>query len=299
MKISVVGLGQVGSATAHALLLNGVGSEIVLVNRTHEKALGDALDLTHAGAMLPKPPTIYAGGVAETAGSDLIILTLSVPTERYGRKLLAEGNAKLFSEVVPALAKASPYATFLVVTNPVDALTWHVLQITDLPPERVIGTGTVIDSARLRVALSKHYKVHPNDLRVYVLGEHGETQVPAISVASTGGTGFDSPETALAIFQEAKHSPIEVFNYKGYTNFAVAQSAVMVAECIELDELHTLPVSAKIDGYLGVTDVCASLPCILGRRGITRQLYPELSPEEQKAFIESCNSIRETIALMK
>lgn len=298
MKISIVGMGHVGAATAHALVSAGLAEDLVLVSRHARKAEGEAMDLDHAGTMLSDVCQVRGGGVELSEASDLVVLAHSVPTEKPGRKLLAEGNAKLFRETVPQYAELSPDAIFLILSNPVDALTWLTLELTNLPASRVIGSGTLIDSARLRTLLSDLHGIHPDDLRIYVLGEHGDQQFPAVSLGSTGGERFEHPDKVQQLFEDARQVAWEVFDRKGYTNFAIAQAAVLVARSVLHNERRTLPVTTKIDGYLGETGVCLSLPCVLGRQGIERVMHPNLTPEEQAAFHAAAESVRETIALM-
>lgn len=295
MKISIVGMGNVGSATAHALVAAGMAEDLVLTSRNVRKAEGEAIDLDHAGAILPHVTQVRGGEAELTAGSEIVILTHSVPTEKPGRKLLAAGNGKLFRETMPQYAKLSPDAVFVILSNPVDALTWLTIQVTQLPPQRVIGAGTIIDSARLRAILSDRYTIHPDDLRVYVLGEHGESQFPAVSLASTGGVRFKDPDVVRQMFDQARQSPWEVFERKGYTNMAVAHAAALITRTIRNDQHRTLPVSTLVEGYLGEHDVCLSLPCVVGRQGIGRVLYPDLPEDEAAAFKRSAESVRETI----
>ncbi|MEM6328763.1 MAG: lactate dehydrogenase [Planctomycetota bacterium] len=298
MRISVVGMGQVGAATAHALVTQGLAADLVLTSRNVRKAEGDALDLDHAGAILPYVTNVRGGGPELTAGSDVVILAHSVPTEKPGRKLLAAGNAQLYRETLPRYVELSPDAVFVVLTNPVDAITWYGLQVTGLPSARMIGAGTIIDSARVRAILSDRYQIHPDDLRVYVLGEHGECQFPAVSLASSGGVRFSDPAVVRKAFEDAVQSPWEVFNRKGYTDFAVAQAAVLIARTVVNNERRTLPVSTLINGYLGESGVCLSLPCVVGKGGVTRVLRPDLPEDEAAAFRQSAASVREAIAMM-
>ncbi len=298
MRISIVGMGQVGSATAHALVTQGLAADLVLTSRNERKALGDAMDLEHAGAILPYVCNIRGGSVDLTAGSSLVVLAHSIPTEEPGRKLLAEGNARLFRETLPRLVELSPDAVFLVLSNPVDALTWLTMHVTGLPASRVIGSGTIIDSARMRAALSHHFRIHPDDLRVYVMGEHGKNQFPAISLASAGGDRFDHPDEVRDLFVKGEASTWEVFGHKGYTNFAIAQAAVLIARTIMHNERRALPISTLINGYCGESEVCLSVPCIVGAGGVQRVLRPELSEDEAAAFRASAASVRETIGMM-
>lgn len=300
MKVSIIGVGRVGSTIAYSLVLRELADEIVLVDRAKKVAEGEAHDLVHATALTSHPVEIRAGGTADTAGSDVVVICASMPWQPHfkSRLDLAVVNTQLYRDLVPAVAKASPDATLLVVTNPVDVLTFHALRASGFDPSRVFGTGTLIDSARFRSLLSQEVGIHPDDIRAYVLGEHGDSQFPALSIALTGGQRVDA-ETRRAgeLFRTAMRSGHEVFERKGYTNYAIAISAAAIIEAIARDSRRTMPVSALIDGYLGIDDVCLSLPCVVGRQGIVRQLHPELSADEQEAFRASAAVVREAIRL--
>jgi L-lactate dehydrogenase len=298
MKFSIVGIGHVGSAAAYALTLSGVVDELVLVSRNRDRANGEALDLQHAAAMLPHVVDVRSGDLDAIAGSELTILTMSAPTERPGRHLLAPANGQLFREMIPWISRANPDGILLVVSNPVDALTWLTIRESGFEPRRVIGCGTIIDSARFRAGLSRELRVHPDDIRSYVLGEHGEFQFPATSIALAGGAEIGQHELVDRVFREALASPLEVLNGKGHTSYAVAQAIVMIGRSIALNEQRTLPVSSLIDGYLDEHDVCLSLPCVVGRQGIVRQLHPQLDEAERAAWRASAASVRETIRML-
>lgn len=286
MKISIVGLGHVGSTVAYSLVLQGLAADLVLVNRTAERARGDALDLTHALSFTEALGRVRAGTEADTAGSDLIILTLSVPFRppMKGRADLAAGNRPLYEGLVPRLAELSPEARLLVVTNPVDAMTQWALELSGFPAHRVMGIGTLVDSARFRMELSEHYGIHPGDLRAYVLGEHGPTQFAAMSVASAGGERIEDTALAQELLARQEASAHEIMATKGYTNFAIATATALVVESIVHDRRRTIPVSVRMDDYYGVSGVCLSVPCVIGARGVERVLRPQLNEEEQARF---------------
>jgi L-lactate dehydrogenase len=296
MKISVIGTGRVGGATAFALVARGIPHELVLVGRTREKALGDAQDLLHASAFV-RPMRVVAGDAAETAGSDVVLLAVSAGDESRADRMAAAGaNARLLREVVPPLADASPGAVFVVLTNPVDVCTYVTLRASAFPPGRVLGTGTLIDTARFRVLLSRETGINTQDIRAYILGEHGESQFPALSVASAGGVRFAPGDEAVRAFaEEARLGGHRVMEYKGYTNYAVALSAAVICGAIADDARVVLPVSTLVDGYQGVRDVCLSLPCVVGRRGVARVLSVDLDDSEAALFRRSAAVIRDAI----
>lgn len=293
MKISVVGMGHVGGALAFALVLRAIPHELVLVGRTKDKVLGDANDLKHAAALV-RPMRVRAGEVADTAGSDIIYLAASAAKDTHGDRLAAaEVNARLFREIVPPLAEASPDCVFVVLSNPVDICTHITLRASGFPPGRVLGTGTLIDTARFRSLLSREIGVNALDIRAYILGEHGETQFPALSVASAGGMRLRPEDVdARAAADEARGGGHQVAKAKGYTNYAVALSATLIGEAIAEDAHSVLPVSTLVDGFLGVQDVCLSLPCVVGRRGVDRILPVTLDDDEAGRFRHSAATLR-------
>jgi len=299
MKISIIGLGHVGSTLAYSLVLQGLASDLVLVNRSPARARGDALDLTHALSFTEALGRVRAGGVADTIESDLLILTLSVPFRppMTSRADLAAGNRALYAELVPQLAALSPQARILVVTNPVDAMTHWALEGSGFPVHRVMGIGTLVDSARFRMELSEHYHIHPNDLRAYVLGEHGPTQFAAMSVASAGGEMIDDKELARDLLDRQSASAYEIVAAKGYTNFAIASATALVVESIVRDRRRTIPVSVRIDDYFGVSGVCLTVPCVIGAQGVERVLRPGLDPEEQARFRQCAVAVAALMSL--
>ena len=294
MKISVVGMGRVGTAVAFALVVRAIPHELVLVGRTRQKTLGDALDLQHAAALV-RSMRVVAGEVGDTARSDIVILAASVPQEGPPTDRLAQAlpNARLLREVVPPLAALSPRAVFLILTNPVDVCTHVALHASGLPPGQVLGSGTLIDTARLRSLLEHETGINALDIRAYVLGEHGESQFPAMSIASVGGLRLDRRDPAMdALVAEARAGGMQVVREKGFTNYAVALSATLICEAIADDARTVLPVSTLIEGFQGVSDVCLSLPCVVGRGGIHRVLSVDLDDDEAERFRHSAAVIR-------
>jgi L-lactate dehydrogenase len=286
MKIALVGLGRVGSTLAYTLVLRGLADELVLLDRSHDIVIGETLDLQHAQAFTDQPMDVRPGEVGDTANSDIIILACSVPwNQAYTSRFdIGRDNLKLFREIVPPLAQASPNAKVLVITNPVDVMTYHTIQLTGFSPKRVFGTGTLIDSARLRTMLSTRLGIHPDDLRAYVLGEHGDTQFPLFRMAMAGGARITEDESTQEIFRDARRAGFDVVHKKGHTNYAIAMAAALIVEAIAWDTRRTMPLSVLIDGFLGAQDVCLSLPVVLGENGITQVLTPDFGPNEVDAF---------------
>ena len=293
MKISVVEMGRVGSVAAFALVARAIPHELVLIGRTREKTLGDAHDLQHAAALV-RPIRVVAGDVADSAGSDIVVLAASAGGEAGGDRLaFAAANARLLREVVPPLAAASPGAVFVVLTNPVDIGTYVTLRATGLPPGRVLGTGTQLDTARFRAFLSRETGINTHDIRAYILGEHGESQFPVLSLASAGGVRLDPGDaTVRGLAEEARQAGGLVLKHKGYTNHAVALTVATICEAIADDTRSVLPVSTLVDGFLGIRDVCLSLPCVVGRGGVVRVLAVDLDGGEADLLRRSAGILR-------
>ena len=298
MKISIVGVGRVGSTIALAIVQKGIADELVLVNRTRKIAEGEALDLMHASAFEAKPVSVYAGDTVDTADSDVVIVCASIPmpTNLESRNQFAVGNYALMTDLIPEIAKHSPDAILLMVTNPVDAMTYVAFKASGFPASRVIGTGTLIDSARYRSLLSREFKIHADDVRAYILGEHGDCQFPALSIAMTGGMNIEHFEACRRLFDVTLRGGYDVVERKGYTNYAIAMAATLVVRSIAGDWRRTMPVSCLVNDYLDVNDVCLSVPAVIGRAGIVRQILPQLSEDETAAFQRAAAAVKNTLA---
>ena len=259
--------------------------------------MGDALDIAHAQSFVEVPTRVIAGTLTDTANSDILAICASVPTppNMADRASLGPANVQLMRELLPPLVKHSPRAIVVMVSNPVDALTYHAIEITGFPAERVIGAGTLIDSARLRHELSLEVGIHSNDLRAYILGEHGGSQFAAMSCATAGGEAIDDTPQRRELIKRVVRAGLEIFNYKGHTNYGIALAASAIVEAIALDTKHTMPVSVAVDGFLGVKDVCLSLPAVIGRGGVERILHPRLNEAETNAFRASADAVRRQI----
>jgi L-lactate dehydrogenase len=288
MRVSIVGVGNVGSALAFALVMRSLADELILVGRDVASTEGNALDLRHAGALAARPTEVASRTLAETAGSDVVFLTASAPQrgEVASRLEQARDNTALIGALVPVLLEASPAAIFIVVTNPVDVIATHVWRL-GVPRDQVIGTGTLIDSARYR-----EVGIHPDDIRAYILGEHGDSQFPALSLALSGGEWVGETAAAGSLFERARGLGYEVVRRKGHSSYAIAFAAAVLLESIRDDARRTYPISTPVDGFAGVDDVCLSVPAVIGRRGVVRQLHPKLNPEESNAFQRSAEIVR-------
>jgi L-lactate dehydrogenase len=297
MKIAILGCGRVGTAVAFSLILRNLVRDIVLVGRDLKKAEGEAADLHHAAAFLGGA-RVTAASVDDATDCDIVILAASAPeTHNSNRLSHLDANAIICNDLIPRIAKASPNAIIIVLTNPVDAITYLCIKLSGFPSSRVMGSGTLIDTGRFRSILSNAWKINAVDVRAYILGEHGDSQFPALSVASAGGVKFDEHDAFVAkAATDAREAGHEVFKRKGYTNYAVASACMMLVEAIVDDALSVMPVSTLIDGYLGVKDVCLSVPSIIGRAGVLRTLPVDLDAEEEELFKRSAAVLKKAMA---
>ena len=297
MKISVIGIGKVGSTVSFVLAKDGLASELVLYNRTREIAHAEAIDIQQAVALSSYRLLVRDGDIEDTAESDIIIIAVSVPMTKQmkSRSELLLSNTQIMQTLIPALVRHSPKAIFINVSNPVDALTYQIWQIANrhskqINWQRVIGTGTLIDSARFRDLLATQLGIHPTDINAYILGEHGDGQFAALSSAMCGGEFIDANPLRQQMVEDAKKSAWTIFQTKGYTNYTVSLAVGLIVRSIVEDLRYTLPVSVSIDGYCNVYSCCLSVPCVIGRQGIHRRLETQLNERETLDIYHTQNS---------
>lgn len=291
MKISVIGIGKVGSTISFVLAKEGLASELILYNRTREIAHAEAIDIQQAVALTPYRLVVRDGDLEDTAKSEIIIMAASAPMSKqmHDRGELLLKNAQIMHTLIPSLIHYSPNAIFINISNPVDALTYKILQIirqhtSQNPWQRVIGTGTLIDSARFRDLLSAQLGIHASDINAYILGEHGDSQFAALGSAMIGGEFIDANPLRQRMVEDAKKSAWTIFQAKGYTNYTVSIAVEMIVRSIVENLRHTLPVTVLIDGYCDVFDCCLSVPCAVGREGVHRRIETQLNEKETLAF---------------
>lgn len=303
VRIAVVGTGTVGATFAHHLLLSGLAAEIVLINRSRDEAEGEAMDLAHA-VPFAEPARVWAGDYADCAGAAITVLTAGAAKSEGGSRLdLAAQNGKIFAEIVPEVVRHNPTGILLVATNPVDVLTHAAGKLSGLPAGRVIGSGTILDTARLRALLGEHLSVDARDVQADVVGEHGDSQVPLWSLANVAGlpladfcADLGVPYDVASrdgIARRTREAASEVVERKGATSYGVAAGLVRIAEAILRDQHSVLTVSGPVGGAEGLPDVCLSLPRVVGRGGAERVLRPRLSGEEAEALRRSAEMVRE------
>lgn len=297
MKISILGAGRVGSTLAYTIVLKQLCEHLVIASRDERKALGDALDLQHALSFFARPMTIEACALEAVADSDIVVITCSVPADaRFtSRMQLGPGNVALFRQLIPGIAVRNPEALLVVITNPVDVMTLHATRLSGFSPDRVMGVGTLVDSARFRTLLSQREHIHPDDLRAYVLGEHGPSQFPVLGNAQAGGEPIrDSPEHR-DVLRQVTDAGFQVYRLKGYTNYAIAAATCLVLEAIVFDEHRTIPLATYFDEWIGIRENCFSIPVVVGRKGIIRHLRPRLNRRERRQLESAAAAVKQAI----
>lgn len=303
MKVSIIGGGgRVGSNAAYALQLGGLAKEIVIVDIAEELAQGEALDLRH-GASIAGSQKIYAGGYDAVAGTDIVVITAGLRRKPDESRLeLISRNVVLFRGILAELRKVKLAADgiVLVVSNPVDILTYLAVKNAGLPPARVMGLGTVLDTTRFRSLLAEYFEVDPTDVNALILGEHGDSMVPIWSSATINGVPLRScanydEEKVKGIFDSTKKSGAEVIRLKGGAGYAVGLAIKLVVDAMLLDKKAVLPVSSLMQGYMGVSDVCFSVPTVVGRGGVEKLIEIALPEDEKAAILSSANLLKETL----
>ena len=307
-KVVVVGAGQVGATTAYTLLLSGLVSELVLIDINEKRTIGEVLDLSHGSPLCP-PADIKAGTYADCVDANIVILTAGANQKPGETRMdLTRKNIEVFKSIVPQVVKYAPHAILLVVTNPCDVLTYVTWKISGLPAHQVIGSGTVLDTSRLRYLLSQHTGIDARNVHTYVLGEHGDTELPAWSLTSIAGMNMDeycglcskcegqlSHRVKSEFVDKVRNAAYAIIEGKGATYYAVALAVRRIVEAILRDEQSILTVSSVLDGQYGLTDVCLSLPCIVGITGVEQTLPIHLDEDEERLLKASAEAIQEGI----
>jgi L-lactate dehydrogenase len=310
-KIAVIGAGGVGATTAYALMVQGVGSEIVLIDVNKDKAEGEAMDLRH-GASFVNPVDIYAGDYEDLADAKLIVITAGAAQKPGETRLdLIKKNTGIFKNIVSSITKYNQDGILLVVTNPVDILTHLTYKLSGFPANRVIGSGTVLDSSRFRSLLSKNCGVAASNVHGYIIGEHGDSEVPVWSLTNIAGTKIenycpicnqdcnDKDHSLEEISDQVKNAAYEIIEKKGATFYAVALAVSRIARAILRDENAVLTVSSLMEGYYGVEDISLSLPTLINSSGIERVLELPLAEKEEKAFKDSAEHLKENFGQLE
>lgn len=302
VKVTVLGTGMVGASFAYKLLGSGLASEMLLVDMNERRAEGEMMDLQHA-MPFDRPCNIRVGGYSEVEGSDIVVISAGVAQKPGETRLeLVRRNADIFQQMIPQIAMAAPHAILVIATNPVDIMTEAAIRYSAFQPGRVVGSGTILDTARFRYLLGQYYRVDPRSVHAYIVGEHGDSEVPAFSTASIAGISLSemskqqnrhySQDEMNSLFEQVRGAAYQIIERKGATYYAIASGLLRIVEAILGDQDTVFSVSNRMSGQYGVNEVCLSLPAVVNREGISRILTLPLSQSEEEGFVHSASLLK-------
>lgn len=303
MKVGIIGAGSVGAATAFALIMKGVARKVVLIDSNQKKAEAEAEDIAHA-APFAYANKIKAGSYADLEGCEIVIVTAGANQKPGETRIdLLGRNVKIFESIIPQIAKAAPNTTLIITANPADIMTEVAIKLSGFPKERVIGSGTVLDTSRFRTLLGYHLGVSPQSVHANVIGEHGDSEVLVWSAGDAGtvsldklaeevGKPFDA-ETKAKIDDGVRNAAYKIIDGKGATYYGIAGALTRICAAITNNEYAILTVSSHQEDVEGVKGVCLSLPTVLGKRGVHKVIYPVLNAEEKAALKKSAEAMKE------
>lgn len=302
-KIAIIGCGFVGSACAFALMQSGLFSEMVLIDSNNQRAEGEALDISH-GLPFSKPMQIYSGTYDDITDAGIIAITAGAGQKPGESRLeLVHKNVEIFKSIIPEISKRNYKGILLIVSNPVDIMTYTALKLSGLPSNQVFGSGTVLDTARLKYLLGEHLGVDARSVHAFILGEHGDSEIAAFSSANVSGIELkkfcdfacktDKHEEAMKeIAEDVKLSAYEIIKKKGATYYGIAMSVRRICEAIILDQKSILPISCLQNGKNEIENVVLSMPMIVGKHGAERSVEISLSEEEKRAIKSSADMLK-------
>lgn len=304
-KAVMIGCGFVGSASVFSLMQSGIFSEIVLIDADKAKAEGEAMDISH-GIPMARHMKIYAGDYDDISDASIIILTAGANQKPDETRLdLVHKNVSIFKSIIPEIVKRNFQGILLVVANPVDILTYVAQKLSGFPENRVIGSGTVLDTARLKYELGEHLEVDSRSVHAFIIGEHGDSEIAAWSSANVSGIElndfcemrghFRHDEAMEEIAERVKNSAYEIIERKRATYYGVAMAVRRICEVIVRDEKSILPVSVMMHGEYGIEDVVLSMPAIVGKHGIETKVPISLNEEEEAKLIESGRILKDLL----
>lgn len=301
-KVAVIGAGNVGATFAYALVLNGLVGEIVLIDIDRQRAEGEAMDINHA-VPLSNPVRVWAGDYSDCAGADVVVVTAGTAQRPGETRLdLVKRNADIFADIIPSITEYNETGILLIATNPVDVLSYVAWKVSGFPSKRVIGSGTVLDTARFRYLLGEYLGVDPRNVHAYVVGEHGDSEVPVWSLTNVAGMRLQDycrrqefsigDDTRERISHQVRDAAYEVIERKGASYYAVGVALTRIVESILRDQHTVLSVSNLVTGSYGIEDVYLSLPAVIGSAGVERVVYLDLDQAETDALRESAALLR-------
>ncbi|MFZ0371255.1 MAG: L-lactate dehydrogenase [Halobacillus sp.] len=305
-RVALIGTGAVGSSYAFALLNQGVADELVLIDLNKEKSEGDAMDLNHGLAFAPSNKKIWFGSYEDCSSADIVVITAGANQKPGETRLdLVEKNTSIFKSIVESVMSSGFDGIFLVATNPVDILTYMTWQFSGLPVHRVIGSGTILDTARLRFQLSEYFEVDSKNIHAYIMGEHGDSELPIWSHANVAGRSIfdrihDHPEKYHvedldSIFAQVRDAAYHIIERKGATHYGIAMGLVRLTRAILHNENAVLTISGYLQGEYGEEDLYIGVPAIINRKGIKEIIQLNLDHEEKQKFSRSASILKESM----
>ena len=311
-KVTIIGAGSVGSTIAYTMAVNGIATEIVMIDINEAKAMGEALDIRQGVPFCP-PVSIYAGCYQDAQGSDVVILTSGIARKPGQSRLdLAQTNVNITKSIIPQIVKHAPDAIYIIVSNPVDILTYVFHKVSGLPESHIIGSGTILDTARLRARIAEYYNINQQNVHAYVFGEHGDSSFVPWSTVTISTIPVDQYAASLTnpdtIEPKLVHSEVEsyirksggkIIERKGATFYAVAVSVCHIVKCIFSGADTTMTVSTMMHGEYGIDDVCLSTLAIVGPDGVAGKVLAPLTDEEKALLKHSSECLRGIIDQIK
>ncbi|MDQ1909632.1 L-lactate dehydrogenase [Paenibacillus sp. GD4] len=296
-RIVVIGVGAVGSTTAYTLLLRNRADEIVLIDANQDKAVGDALDMNHGIPFIGKS-RVWAGTYEDCREADIIIITAGAAQRQGESRIdLLKRNVSIFESIIGEVLKVNSDGILLIASNPVDIMSYFSLKKSQWPVQRVIGSGTLLDSARFRYLIGEHLNIDPRSVHAHIVGEHGDSELPLWSLANVAGTELViDQEDKEQIFANTRDAAYQIINAKGATYYAIALALDRICTAILRDEGAVLNVSTLLDNYHGISDVYLGVPCVVDRQGVREVLKLNISEEEKEQLHRSANKLKEIIA---
>jgi L-lactate dehydrogenase len=308
-KVGLVGTGLVGSSFAYALMQRGIASELMLVDANAEKAVGEMMDLNH-GLSFTKPMKISAGNYSDLSGAKVVVITAGTSQKPGETRLdLLSRNAAIFRSIIPQVVEHNPNGIILITTNPVDILTYISLKESGLSPMKVFGSGTILDTSRFRFLLGQYYGVDTRSVHSYIVGEHGDSEIPIWSMANIGGVRLQefaplknkryNQEEMNKLFVSVRDAAYEIIKRKGSTYYAIGLGLLSIVEAILGNYRSVLSVSTLMTGQYGVQDICLSLPCVVGENGVEEILTLTMNEEEEQGFRSSAAKLKTTLETLQ
>ena len=300
-KVAIIGAGFVGSTAAYALLIDGAVSEIALVDVNKERAEGEAMDLQHGLQFKPNVKVTFGSSYELCRDAEIVVICAGAHQKPGETRIeLVKKNSEIFKQMVPSITKQNKDCILLVVSNPLDILTYLTLKYSKFPRNRVFGSGTLLDTARLRYLLGKYFEVSPNSVHAYIMGEHGDTSFPVWSTANIAGVHLShfkkyNKKQMNKLFLETKNAAYEIIAKKGATYYAIGLGIAKIVSAVLSDQNEVLALSSYLHNYHGISDICLSVPAIVNRSGIKEQIAMPLNALEKRQLKKSASVIKSII----